>query len=200
LTYLYDDESVVVVRRIAMPAPRMTTDEYFRTPETLVPQELVYGLVREAASPTPGHQFVVGEIFAALREYLARSSEGSVWMAPLDVVLDPARHLIVQPDIVVVTTRRLSIVRDRVRGAPDLVVEVLSPNPRIGTLAERLEWFGRYGVRECWLVDHINREIEVLEFSSGAIARRNAHEGEQSIGSTVLPGFDRAVGPLLGSN
>lgn len=176
----------------------MTTDEYFRTPETVIPQELVYGFVREAASPTPGHQFVVGEIFAALREYLSRSGEGQAWIAPLDVVLDPARHLVVQPDIMVVSTRRLSIVRDRVRGAPDIVVEVLSPNPRIGTLAERLEWFASCGVRECWLVDHINREIEVLEFSSGASPRRNTYEVEHVMRSAVLPGFNRAVGPLLG--
>src|SRR5262245_39668926 len=118
-----------------MPAPRMTTDEYFRTPETLVPQELVYGILREAASPTPGHQFVVGEVFAALRDYLGRSHEGRTWMSPLDVVLDAGRHLVVQPDVIVVATERLSIVRDRVRGAPDLVIEVLSPNPRIGTLS-----------------------------------------------------------------
>jgi Uma2 family endonuclease len=182
-----------------MPAPRMTTDEYFRTPETLVPQELVYGLLREAASPTPGHQFVVGEIFATLRQYLAASGEGRTWMAPLDVVLDPDKHLIVQPDVIVVTTGRLSIVRDRVSGAPDLVVEVLSPNPRIGTLSERLEWFAKYGVRECWLVDHINRQIDVLEFTAGAIAGRTAYEGQESIRSIVLPGFTRAVGPLIGS-
>jgi Uma2 family endonuclease len=181
-----------------MPAPRLTTDEYFRTPETLVPQELVYGLLREAASPTPGHQWVVGEIFLALRTYLDASGEGRVWMSPLDVVLDPDRDLIVQPDVIVVTTERLSIVRDRVRGAPDLVIEVLSPNPRIGTLAERLEWFARYGVRECWLVDHINRQIDVVEFASGAIASRTAYEGEESIRSTVLPGFNRAAGPLVG--
>lgn len=39
-----------------MPAPRMTTDEYLSLPAALVPEELVYGLVRSAASPTPGHQ------------------------------------------------------------------------------------------------------------------------------------------------
>jgi Uma2 family endonuclease len=46
----------------------------------------------------------------------------------------------------------VGIVTDRVWGPPDLVLEVLSPRPRIGTLQERIDWFSRYGVRECWLV------------------------------------------------
>ena len=51
-----------------MPAPRMTTDEYLRTPETLLPEELVYGFVRNAHAPTPGHQWALGRLFIALSD------------------------------------------------------------------------------------------------------------------------------------
>jgi hypothetical protein len=53
-----------------MPAPRLTTDEYFRTAETVLPQELIHGIVQEAPAPTPGHQSVVGRFFMALAEYV----------------------------------------------------------------------------------------------------------------------------------
>jgi Uma2 family endonuclease len=75
-----------------------------------------------------------------------------VWLSPIDVILDAERALVVQPDLLVVSEARRAIVQDRVRGAPDLMIEVLSPNPRVGSIAERLRWFARYDVRECWLV------------------------------------------------
>lgn len=70
---------------------------------------------------------------------------------------------------------------DRVWGAPDLVVEVLSPQPRIGLLDERLEWFGRYGVRECWLVHQPEEEIEVLQFVIGEFESRRFYAKEESV-------------------
>ena len=63
-----------------MPAPGLTTDEYLRTPETVLPQALVYGVLREAAAaPTPAHQDVVGKFYVALSEHLSPGGIGSVW-------------------------------------------------------------------------------------------------------------------------
>ena len=89
----------------------------------------------------------------------------AIWLSPIDVVLDRDSHLVVQPDLIVVAEARVGIVTDRVWGPPDLVIEVLSPAPRIGTLDERIAWFAQYGVRECWLVHQDARTVEVLEFS-----------------------------------
>jgi Uma2 family endonuclease len=79
--------------------------------------------------------------------HVERHRYGKVWPSPIDVILDPEQHLVVQPDLIVVSNAPLRLVTDRVRGAPDLVIEILSPRPRIGDLDERLEWFARYGVR-----------------------------------------------------
>jgi Uma2 family endonuclease len=89
-------------------------------------------------------------------------------MAPLDVILDHARSVVVQPDVLYVARERLDIVSDKVRGAPDLVVEILSPRPRVGSSAERVGCFARCGVRECWLVEQRLRTVEVLTFQDGA--------------------------------
>lgn len=180
-----------------MPAPSLTTDEYFLTPETMLPQELVWGVVRDAAAPTPGHQWVVGQFHVALKDHVEQRG-GRVWLSPIDVVLDRDRHLVVQPDLVVVTAARLGIVTDRVWGPPDLVIEILSPRPRIGTLQERIEWFSRYGVRECWLVHQNARTVEVLEFSSGTVAGRRLFLTQEDIRSSVLPAFSVTPGLILG--
>ena len=181
-----------------MPAPRLTTDEYFRTAETLLPQELTHGIVRDAPAPTPGHQWAVGQFFIALSEHVRVQRAGGIWMAPIDVVLDRQHSLVVQPDIVFVGHARLHIVTDRVCGAPDLVVEVLSPRPRIGSLDERLEWFERYGVRECWLVHQVIREVEVVRFAEREIESRQLFLENAIVRSAVLPHLDRTVASILG--
>ena len=112
-------------------------------------------------------------------------------MSPIDVVLDRDRRLVVQPDLIVVAEERLSMVTDRVWGPPDLVVEVLSPWPRIGTLDERIGWFAQYGVRECWLVHQDTRTVEVLEFSAGTIADRRAMSASRTPSVERIAGVQR---------
>jgi len=176
----------------------MTTDEYLRMPETMLPQELVGGVVRDAPAPTPGHQWAVGRFFMVLTEHVTQHHAGRVWLSPIDVVLDRERHLVVQPDVIVVCEARTGIVTDRVWGAPDLVIEILSPRPRIGTLEERIEWFARHGVRECWLVHQDAWAVEVLEFAAASVARRRIFQPEENIRSTVLPGFHASPAAIFG--
>jgi Uma2 family endonuclease len=175
----------------------MTTDEYLRTPETMLPQELVYGFVRDAPAPSTGHQCAVGEIFVCLRTHLAQQGSGHVWMSPIDVVLDREQNLVVQPDLIVVLNDRQHIVADRVWGAPDVVVEVMSPRPRIGRLDERLEWFAKYGVGECWLVRPAIREIEVISFADSAAGDRRVFASQQPLASIVLPSLEATPESIL---
>jgi Uma2 family endonuclease len=188
------DDGIVVV----MPGPPMTIDQYFLTPETMLPQELVWGMVRDAPAPAPGHQWVVGQFYVALREHVRRHSWGRVWVSPIDVVLDRHRHLVVQPDVILVAEAHAGIVTDRVWGPPDLVIEVLSPRPRIGTLEERIAWFAQYGVRECWLVQQDERTVEVLEFSSGMVVDRRLCLSDEPLRSSVLPAFSATPAAIFG--
>lgn len=166
-------------------------------PETLLPQELVYGMVRDAPGPTPTHQCTVGDVYWKLRMHLEQTNAGQVWLSPIDVVLDPERGLVVQPDLVVVMNERLQIVSDRVWGAPDLVVEIMSPHPRIGRLEERLDWFAQYGVRECWLLLQGARQIEVISFADGKIAHRRMFAPLECIRSEVLPSINVTPGEMM---
>ena len=176
----------------------MTLQEYLNTPETVAPQELIFGSVRVADSPSPIHQAAVAALFLALHEHVSARALGTVWFAPLDVVLGAEQALVVQPDLFFVARDGVAVVADKVRGAPDLVVEVLSPHPRIGDIEERLAWFCDFGVRECWLVHQIKRTVAVLQFEGGRLRSRREHDAHERIVSGVLPAFDRSLGSLLG--
>ena len=180
-----------------MTDPRLTTDDYLRMAATLVPQELVFGYVRDAPAPSWWHQDVVGDLYVCLRRHLAQTGGGRVCMSPIDVVLDHPRGLVVQPDLVVISRAREHMIRDRVYGPPDLVVEVLSPNVRIGSLDERLSWFAQYGVRECWLVRRVSRTIEIVTFDDGAIESRRPIESGDVMTSRVLPEFRDTPGAII---
>ena len=183
-----------------MTAPTlMTVDDYFRTPVTVLPTELVFGVLRAAEAPTPRHQSAVGALFLALDRHVRERDLGRMWLAPLDVVLDERRALIVQPDLLFISNEREWIVKDRVRGAPDLVIEVLSPQPRIGATRERVGWFAEYGVRECWLVHQDRRDVEVIEFASAEEQGRRSFGQRDPIASAVLPDFRDSLASLLES-
>jgi Uma2 family endonuclease len=166
----------------------MTTAEYFNTPERTLPSELAFGELRVADAPSAPHQRIVRELLLALAADVEHRQAGEVLCAPVDVVLDFAANLVVQPDLLFVSESRREIVRDRIYGAPDLVVEVLSPAPRVGRLEERVGWFARYGVRECWLVSQPEKQIVVLTLSDRGVVGRAAFSGNQPILSEVLPG------------
>lgn len=164
----------------------MTTAEYFLTPESVLPRELAYGVLRVADAPTVPHQRVVGELFLSMTRHVRERRLGEVLVAPVDVVLDAGAALVVQPDLLFISSARRALVGDRIDGAPDLVVEVLSPHPRIGELNEKIGWYAGYGVRECWLASIPKKEIAVLTLSDGRVSTRALYSGNQRISSEML--------------
>jgi len=168
-----------------------------RTSETSRRYELVYGVVREPAAPSWDHQTIVARVSNQLERHVMRRQLGQVAFSPLGVILDAERNLIVQPDIVFVSTARSHIIRDRLWGAPDLVVEVVSVGSGNYDRHVKREWYQQYGVREQWIVDPIARTIEVAslpvfpsatEFGDGRIAR-----------SHVLPSLRLRITPVFGA-
>ena len=173
----------------------LTTAEYLQTVESMRVQELVFGTLRVNESPAFRHQNLLLELAVLMRVFVGQHRLGTVCIAPLDVILDPARALIVQPDLFFVSKQRQEIIADHVWGAPDLVVEVMSPHPRIGKVQDRIKYFAAYGVRECWLIHQLTREFEVLELSRHGAIQRHTYRGIERIQSSVLRDF--GVSPEL---
>jgi Uma2 family endonuclease len=192
------DEPAPKKRKTAVTMTTMTTAQYLGTEETLLPSELAYGVLHVAESPTPAHQRVVRDLTIALTLFTTANGLGEILPAPMDVILDYDAALVVQPDILFVASGRRDIVRDRVHGAPDLAIEVLSPGCRVGALDERLEWFAQYGVRECWLCDLPHRQISVLTLSAGGVEARVAFQGAAPVVSGVLGEVPISAASLFG--
>lgn len=164
----------------------MTTAEYLETPETVLPRELAFGVLRVADSPTVAHQRVVVELLVGLVGHVRAKQLGEVLVAPMDVVLDKDADLIVQPDLLFLAAGSSALSGNRIFGAPDMVVEVLSPYPRIGHLEEKIGWYARYGVKECWLASLTKKEVAVLTLREGAVVSRALFARGQSITSELL--------------
>lgn len=175
------------------PSSRMSLAEYLDTPETLLPQELVDGVLRVADAPLLPHQLAVRDFLIALSAHVDERHLGEVIPSPIDVILDAARPLVVQPDLLFVSNQRRAILSDKIYGAPDLVVEVLSPHPRIGRLHDRVAWYAQYGVRECWLYHHDERRLAVLTLKEGGVVARGLFDRTDAIESAVLPEFTLSV-------
>jgi Uma2 family endonuclease len=181
--------------------PLMTTQQYLMTDETLRPQELVFGVLRVSDAPKPRHQQLVADLFVPMWLHVRRERLGRMWLSPLDVVLDDEHGLVVQPDMCFIRRDRLPFVPDRIRLAPDLMVEVLSPRTRLGAdPEERLGWFARYGVGECWLVNQHQLMTEVVRFENGKTAARQMYGFDVPLRSTVLPDFRPVLFEVLDSS
>jgi Uma2 family endonuclease len=167
----------------------LTTAEYLQTAESMRVQELIYGSLRVEESPLFRHQNLLLELAVLLRVFVGQHKLGTVCIAPQDVILDPARALVMQPDLMFISKMREEIISDHIWGAPDLVIEVMSPHPRIGKLDERIGYFKQYGVKECWLIHQLAREIEVLQLQEHGADNRRMFRGVQAIESRVLPDF-----------
>jgi Uma2 family endonuclease len=165
----------------------MTTNDYlYDTEETNRVRELAWGVLREPPAPFFSHQSLVLKIARLLADYVEPRQLGRVAVAPVDVILDRERALVVQPDVFFIATERLSIVQDQVWGAPDLVVEVLSSSTENRDRGEKLGWYRQYGVRECWLVDLNRQQLTIVDFNGVSPVERIA-TGAERARSTVLP-------------
>ena len=180
MTFASDDGIVVVMSH------RISTNEYFRRPESNRPAELAYGFVREPPAPTYGHQSVVGRLYQLLSAHVQERRLGDIVLSPMDVVLDKDADLIVQPDLMFISNERSAIIQNHIWGAPDLVVEVASPNTEHRDRTIKLSWYRKYGVGECWFVYERERKIAIVDCTA---SRETSFQGAQVIRSEILPQF-----------
>ena len=151
---------------VVNPHIKFNYDDYCLMPEDRR-YELIGGEFFMVPSPSVIHQRVSANLEAILRRYVMEKECGEVLYAPLDVVL--SHQDVVQPDIMFISKERSHIVTDmNIQGAPDLVVEILSPSTaeRDRTIKKKL--YARHGVRELWLVNAGAQVVEVYSLEEGA--------------------------------
>lgn len=129
--------------------------------------ETIAGELFVTPAPLLRHQAVLGRLHLALGAYVERHALGWVWVAPTDVVFGPLT--LVEPDLLFVPRARRSLLTDRdITGAPDLVVEILSPTTGRTDHGRKRELYQNQGVREYWIVDADEKHVEI--WRPGAMA------------------------------
>ena len=179
------------------PNVKFTYEDYINLPESEERRyELIAGEIHMVPSPTPNHQSCVFRLAKVLDDFVLEHELGSVHIAPLDVVL--SKEDVLQPDILFISKGRESIITERnIQGAPDLVVEVLSPGTADRDRTLKRTRYLKFGVREYWIVDPESKSIEVLKagqsdfetvrvYSEGATATSPILEGIQVDVTTIL--------------
>jgi Uma2 family endonuclease len=175
------------------PQGQWTYEDYRRLPEDGWRYEVIEGELYMAPAPLPIHQKCGGNLFAELREFGIKHDAGEVYYSPIDVILDGLATP-VQPDILFVVKERLAIVKhDRIEGAPDILVEVLSPSNWFVDRRMKFEIYAKAGVREYWIVDPKARTIELFALLESRYELRGKFGVGEIVRSEVLHGFEVKV-------
>jgi Uma2 family endonuclease len=164
-----------------------TYDHYASLPEDGKRYEIVDGVLLYM-SPAPGtlHQKVVLRLASYLLTLVEDSGLGQTFVAPIDVELSP--KLVFEPDIVVVlNAERNKVTASHIVGAPDLVVEVLSPGTKRYDRTTKREVYALAGIKEYWLADPVARTIEVLYLEGEMYQSAGVFSGQDSLLSKVVP-------------
>src|SRR5450755_1602368 len=163
-----------------------TYNLYAALPEDGKRYEVVDGVLYMSPSPSYAHQDAIFWLSSYLGPRIRMAGLGRVCLAPLDVELAP--DTVVQPDVMVVLNARLDrITPARIKGAPDLVIEVLSPATENYDRNEKRAAYARAGVTEYWLTDPVARTIEVLFLEGKTYHSLGIFAGQDALLSKVVP-------------
>ena len=140
-----------------------TLDDYYALPDERR-VELIDGVFYDMSAPAVIHQKILGELFMLFRECTdAHEGECEVYLSPCDVRLDMDNKTMVQPDLLVICGP-YDLGAKRFEGAPDLVLEILSPSTRSKDMLLKLYKYQNAGVKEYWIVDPDRETVMVYYF------------------------------------
>jgi len=167
----------------------LTYEEYLLFPDDGRRHELIGGEHYVTPVPTTVHQQFLGNLYLVLSEFVRRNRLGTVFFAPVDVVLSPRD--VVQPDLIFLSNARLDrLTRENIKGAPDLVVEVISETSRQVDRKLKRALYAAYDVLEYWLADPDLRLFEVWRRDAeGRLVKAAEYEDAATLTSPLFPGL-----------
>ncbi|HEY0142771.1 MAG TPA: Uma2 family endonuclease [Thermoanaerobaculia bacterium] len=177
---------------------KLTYEDYLQLPDDGNRYEIIDGELVLNPTPVFRHQRILGNLFFALELHFRSHGGGLVVVAPFDVVLSP--HQMYEPDLLIVLDEHRSIVTEKnVTGAPDLVVEILSPGTRSRDEKVKRANYERYGVSEYWLVDPEDEVVMIDRRVGGAFVRAAVLEYEKgdTLATPLIPGFSLSLAEVF---
>lgn len=166
---------------------KKTYKDYEQLPEG-APYQLINGELVMSPSPIYFHQKIIMNLITSLSKYIENNKVGEIILSPMDVYL--TEEDVYQPDIIFISNENKGIIKDRIRGVPDLVVEVLSPSTGYYDLVKKKIIYEQTGVKEYWIVDPEMKTVEVYENNNKEFQVFNKAVKEGKVKSKLLNGFE----------
>ena len=175
-----------------------TYDDYLRLPDDGRRYEIIEGVLYVANAPSFDHQYAVTKVSSRLEQHVAEYDLGYVLSAPFEIHLSK-RSRPVQPDVFFVASERWPAAAGSqiFEGAPDLIVEVLSPSSYRRDTNIKFTAYEAAGVREYWIVNTNARLVQLYTLSSGEYALLGEFVGDEAVESRVLPGLELVTSALF---
>ena len=167
---------------------KFTYKDYKSLPESETNRyELIEGELIMVPSPNIYHQRVSRRLEFLLEDFVEKNKLGEIFDAPCDVHLGDN---VVQPDILFVSKEHFYvIVKEEIKGAPDLVIEILSPATAERDRTIKRTLYARYGVREYWIVDPEKKTVEVLTLKKEGYETFGIYKMQDTLTSPLLSGL-----------
>ena len=160
-----------------------TTDDYNLLPEG-APFQLIYGKLVFMAAPNDIHQKISMRLSAQIFNYVDDNKIGEVRTAPYDVQLD--ENNVLQPDILFVSIKRTNLIKQRLFGAPNFVVEILSIGSQKTDRELKKQLYGKHGVIEYWIVHPTEEYVQVHHNENQQMKMvQTAHKGDTIVSKAI---------------
>jgi Uma2 family endonuclease len=166
----------------------LTHADLRQMPEDGRRHELLEGRLEVSPSATSLHQTILMNLIGLLLPWIRERDLGRLYTAPLDVILSDTNVL--EPDLLFIAKARLgNLVGKWIHGAPDLVIEILSPSTETRDRGAKMQIYARFGVREYWLVDPESRTVSIHVLEGSGYRVHASGCGDAHIISPALAGY-----------
>jgi len=163
----------------------LTYEDYVLLPNDRNRYEILEGELNVTPAPSTKHQTASGNLFVLLAHYIKERDLGKLFYAPIDLILESTSVL--QPDLLFVSKARQHIITERaIEGAPDLVIEILSPTTSRTDRVTKAQIYARHSIPAYWIVDPEQEAIEIYLLEADGYRLAVTLRGETP---TIAPPF-----------
>ena len=175
----------------------LTYEDYvLLTPPDSGNYELHNGQIIYMASPIPPHQIVSNNLATNLTVHLRKHKLGRIFTAPMDVVFNPIDTF--QPDIFFLSNDQLHLIGDKkIEGAPDLIVEILSPSNNPKEMGYKKVIYEMSGVKEYWIINLKKQILTQYENIDGEFVSRRIFQITDTLTSLTIKDFETPMSELF---
>ncbi len=173
-----------------------TVADYAALPDDGEQYELIGGEIIMVPTPSTFHQDILTHLIETIGPIVRQRRLGKILPSPVNVFA--TEHDVYQPDLLFVRRNNLGIFKmDGVHGAPDFVIEILSPSNAYYDLRQKKSVYERIGVREYWIVDPMERSIDCFQNSANAFVPVESNKQTGRICSAQIPECCVEVGSVF---